>query len=192
MGSVPGYSEYMTDRPKDSGKVMGRPRKELDWDEFDKLCALQCTLAEIANFFKCSEDTVEARVKETFHITFSEYFRLRRGDGFTDLRRRMYLNAQKGNVQMQIFLAKNWLGFSDKTEQNILNTVNIGTPSTGLGADVMKQIFRDPEATKLARELALRLSASKADQALEGPEGEGGTEDGKDQQACGEAGLDKS
>jgi len=29
----------------------GRPRLEIDWTEFDRLCAVQCILAELAAFF---------------------------------------------------------------------------------------------------------------------------------------------
>ena len=54
---------------------MGRPRKEIDQDQFKKMCGLQCTLAEIAGFFDCSEDTIERWCKKTFHTTFAEAFK---------------------------------------------------------------------------------------------------------------------
>ena len=37
----------------------GRPRIEIDWAEFDRLCAVQCTLAELAAHLGVSEDTIE-------------------------------------------------------------------------------------------------------------------------------------
>ena len=39
------------------GAFVARPKKEIDQKEFEKLCALQCTKAEIAGFFNVSEDT---------------------------------------------------------------------------------------------------------------------------------------
>ena len=33
---------------------MARPSKEINKEQFESLCNLQCTLDEIAGFFKCS------------------------------------------------------------------------------------------------------------------------------------------
>ena len=41
----------------------GRPKKQINWEEFDKLCFMQGTLAEIAGFFGVSEDTIERSCK---------------------------------------------------------------------------------------------------------------------------------
>ena len=38
-------------------RKIGRPLKEIDKVQFEKLCNLQCTLLEIAGFFNCSDDT---------------------------------------------------------------------------------------------------------------------------------------
>ena len=95
--------------------VMGRPRIPIDWEQFDKLCQLQCTLNEIAGWFKCSIDTIENRVKEEFGRTFSDYHNEKRQAGIISLRRRQYEIAMSGNVTMLIFLGKNLLNQSDKT-----------------------------------------------------------------------------
>ena len=61
--------------------AMGRPRKEINETEFAKLCRLQCTLIEIADFFDCSEDTIQNWVKENYTddegnpITFSVLYK---------------------------------------------------------------------------------------------------------------------
>lgn len=39
-------------------KKKGRPPIEIDQEQFEKLCEIQCTLEEIANVLKCSMDTV--------------------------------------------------------------------------------------------------------------------------------------
>ena len=99
--------------------VMGRPRIEIDWKEFDKLCGLQCTLEEIAGWFNCSIDTIENRVKEVHGITFSEYFSQKRSSGRISLRRKQYEAAMSGNTALLIWLGKQYLNQSDKQDQNI-------------------------------------------------------------------------
>lgn len=95
---------------------MGRPKIELDWEQFNKLCEIQCTLNEIAGWFNCSEDTIENRVQEEFGCTFSELRSKRSSKGRIGLRRKQMQTAMSGNVTMQIFLGKQYLGQSDKVE----------------------------------------------------------------------------
>jgi len=94
---------------------MGRPRKEIDFKELEKLCHIQCTEIEISEWFHCSVDTLNARVKEKFGITFAEYFEKYRVSGKVALRRNIFkLSEKQGHVA--IFLAKNWLGMKDSHE----------------------------------------------------------------------------
>ena len=87
---------------------------EIDWDIFDKLCGIQCTLAELCAFFGCSEDTVERRVKEHSGLKFADYYTQKRKAGFVSLRRKQFETAMKGNVTMLIWLGKQWLNQVDK------------------------------------------------------------------------------
>ncbi len=98
---------------------MGRPRIEIDWKELDKLCGLQCSLEEIAGWFNCSIDTIEARIKETHGMTFPEYFSQKRSGGKISLRRKQYETAMSGNVTMLIWLGKQYLNQKDKIEQEV-------------------------------------------------------------------------
>ena len=95
---------------------MGAPRKEIDYALLDKFCEMQCTQEEIANFFNIDADTLNARVKEEYEMTFSDYFAKKRGTGKMSLRRMQWTSAAKGNIAMQIFLGKNLLGQADKQE----------------------------------------------------------------------------
>jgi hypothetical protein len=104
--------------------VMGRPRIEIDFKEFDKLCGLQCTLEEIAGWFNCSVDTIENRVKEVHGVTFSEYYSQKRSSGKISLRRKQYEAAMAGNTALLIWLGKQYLGQSDKQEQSINHNVD--------------------------------------------------------------------
>jgi len=97
-------------------KKMGRPIKEIDWKEFDKLCALQCTEQEIADWFEICTDTLETRIKETYGVTFSELFRRKRGKGKIALRRMQMQACEKGNTALLIFLGKQYLKQTDKNE----------------------------------------------------------------------------
>jgi hypothetical protein len=64
------------------------PRIEPDWEVFDRLCEVQCTLAEIAAHFGVSEDTIERAVKREHSVSFADYFGEKRKAGFVSLRRR--------------------------------------------------------------------------------------------------------
>ena len=99
----------------DTPKKMGRPRKEINNTEFEKLCGLQCTLEEIAGFFDCSPDTIENWCKREYGVTFSEIYKRFSYGGKLTLRRNMLKLSEKSAV-MAIFLAKNWLGMTDNVE----------------------------------------------------------------------------
>ena len=93
---------------------MGRPRIEIDQSDFEKLCVLQCTKEDIANWFECSEDTIEKWCKRTYGETFTAVFAQKREKGKVSLRRMQWKSAEAGNVTMQIFLGKQYLGQKDQ------------------------------------------------------------------------------
>ena len=95
---------------------IGRPRKEIDKNTFEKLCALFCTEEDIADFFECSVDTVNRWCKSTYGMTFADIYPKKRSKGKISLRRMQFDIAKKGNATMAIFLGKNYLGQSDKQE----------------------------------------------------------------------------
>lgn len=100
---------------------MGRPRLDIDFESFEKLCALHCTLEEIAAFLHVSADTVERRVKEHYGSTFAEIHREKAAAGKISLRRAMWEKATKSRDNtMLIWLSKNHLGMSDKHEERVI------------------------------------------------------------------------
>ena len=101
----------------------GRPRVEIDKEQFESLCAISCTLEEISGFFKHDEKTVEAWCKRTYKTGFSDIYKKLAGRGKMSLRRLQWKSAQAGNVTMQIWLGKQWLGQTDKVEQKTDATV---------------------------------------------------------------------
>lgn len=100
---------------------MGRPELEVDWELAEKLAFIQCTAAEIADALKVSEATMLRRCKELYDCTFAEWIQQKGAGGRSSLRKMQFDTAKKGNVIMQIWLGKNWLGQKDKSEvtQNI-------------------------------------------------------------------------
>lgn len=120
---------------------MGRPKREIDTEQFENLCAIQCTKEEIALWFNCSEDTVEKWCKRTYKENFSVVFAKKRGKGKISLRRSQFELAKK-NPTMAIWLGKQWLGQRD-------------TPPD---VQIDKQLIRDALSESLA-ELSKEMDA---------------------------------
>ena len=93
----------------------GTKQIAIDWEKFESLCRMQCTLREIADAFNCSERTIERKVQEKYDGLFVEIYKRKRQGGLISLRQNMFKMAAK-HPNMAIFLAKNWLGMTDKTE----------------------------------------------------------------------------
>jgi len=120
MGRTPKKSTAEDKSAKKSGtkKKMGRPRKEIDAELFKKLCALQCTLDEIAGVFDCSPDTIERWCKRTYKQTFAETYKIHSAKGKMSLRRYQFDLAKKSAV-MAIWLGKQYLGQTEKQEVQV-------------------------------------------------------------------------
>ena len=98
---------------------MGRPRKEINKTEFEKLCFLQCTEREFCSWFDVSDETLNKWCKETYDgRTFLDVFKEKRENGLISLRRTQFQLAEKSPA-MAIFLGKNLLGQTDKMEQTV-------------------------------------------------------------------------
>ena len=100
---------------------MARPKKEIDQEQFEKLCGLQCTKEEVADWFDCSEDTIERWCKATYDESFAVVFAKKRQVGKVSLRRMQWKLAQK-NASMAIF------DFTGKVEVAV--TYNLGEVQT--------------------------------------------------------------
>jgi len=103
---------------------MGAPKKEIDFAEFEKLCSLLCTEDDIANFFKISVDTLNARCKEHYGFTFSDTYKKYSVLGRISLRRAQMAAAEKGNPTMLIWLGKQYLGQRDKLTEDDSKLLN--------------------------------------------------------------------
>lgn len=93
----------------------GRPKKEIDKKNFEKLCAILCTQEEICGFFGVTDKTLTKWVKETYKESFSDIYKKYSAGGKISLRRSQF-NIAKTNASMAIFLGKNYLGQRDSFE----------------------------------------------------------------------------
>ena len=123
----------------------GRPPKELDKKQFEKLCALQATLEEIAGFFDCDENTVNAWCNRVYNADFSVVFKSKSAQGKLSLRRTQFKLAEK-SAAMAIFLGKNMLGQTDKIEQTVMEVEDLSSLADMLRTDAPATQNDDQEA----------------------------------------------
>lgn len=102
---------------------MGRPMKQIDKVQFEKLCALQCTEEEICGFLDVTDKTLERWCQKEYKAHFSEVFRQKRGVGKVSLRRSQWRLAEK-NANMAIWLGKQYLGQRDMPQENTTEAQN--------------------------------------------------------------------
>ena len=94
----------------------GAPKKAIDYDMLDKLCAIMCTGEECAEMLGIDYDTLNNRLKEDVSVGFSDYFKRKSTKGKVSLRRSQFLAATEDNsVPMMIWLGKQHLGQTDKS-----------------------------------------------------------------------------
>lgn len=97
---------------KTDAENMGRPKVDINREQFEELCSLFCTLSDISGFFKCSEDTIQNWCKNEYGETFSVVYKMFLGAGKTSLRRNQFA-LSKTNATMAIWLGKQYLDQKD-------------------------------------------------------------------------------
>jgi len=97
----------------------GRPRINLDYEKLDKLCAIMCTGEEIASILNIDYDTLNRALKRDKHGGFADYYKNKSANGKMSLRRVQMKQALDGNTTMLVWLGKQHLDQSDKSDQNI-------------------------------------------------------------------------
>lgn len=112
----------------------GRPKKQIDQEQFEKLCELQCTQEEICGWFDVTDKTLTSWCKATYRSSFSEIYNKKREKGKISLRRAQFQLAQK-NAAMAIFLGKNYLGQTDRIEQIVTQIEDLTPLADMINAD---------------------------------------------------------
>ena len=102
----------------------GRPSKLplINQEHFEGMCRIQCTKDEICGILDIDEGTLTKWCKETYNLGFSDIYKKKSSTGKMSLRRQQFKSAENGNVTMQIWLGKQYLGQTDKIEEKIKNT----------------------------------------------------------------------
>jgi len=88
----------------------GRKAVNIDLEQVEKLCGLQCTDEELASVLGVSLRTIDRRKSQP---PFAEAMARGKAKGRMSLRRNLWALASKGNPAANIFLAKNLLGYKD-------------------------------------------------------------------------------
>jgi len=104
----------------------GQHKILIDWEEFEKLCAIQATEVEISEWFGCTIELLNQRCKKQYKLTFLDIYKKKSSGGKASLRRQQFQTAmgikQDGkflvppNATMQIWLGKQYLRQADKQE----------------------------------------------------------------------------
>ena len=88
---------------------MARPKKyNIDPEQVEKLASFGCSNTEIASFYGCDESLIRK--------SYSEFIAKGKDKGKIRLRQLLWKSAERGNVAMQIWLSKQYLGMADKQE----------------------------------------------------------------------------
>lgn len=121
----------MGKRSKAVRQIRNHAKIKIDEKEFERLCFIQCTQQEIADWFRVSPDTIDRWCKLHYRANFAEIFAQKRGNGKISLRRQMFQNATaNNNTVMQIWLSKQYLGMADKQEVKQETTSNVNIDMT--------------------------------------------------------------
>ena len=111
---------------KPTGNPNGRPPVKIEKEKFEKLCAMQCTEQDIADFYGCDPNTINEWCKRAYGETFLDVFRKKRTAGRVSLRAAGFKMA-KSNPSVHIFYAKNFLGMTDKVEQTVMEVEDLSS-----------------------------------------------------------------
>ncbi len=94
---------------------MARPRKEIDSKQFEALCKIQCTQAEICDVLDVTDKTLTRWCRETYSLGFSDIYKKFASYGKASIRRNQ-IDLSKHNASMAIWLGKQYLGQRDIPE----------------------------------------------------------------------------
>ena len=100
-------------------KKITKPIYKIEYKKLDAMCAIQCTGEECAAILGVDYDTLNRGLKREGHKGFAEYFKQKSAHGKVSLRRRQSRAAEEGNTTMMIWLGKQWLGQTDKADEEM-------------------------------------------------------------------------
>ena len=90
--------------------------KQLDWEKLDAILQFGARLLDAQDILGLGRETIREKIKERFDMTFTEYRELRMSKMRMKLLQKQYDVAMSGNVTMLIWLGKQHLKQTEKTE----------------------------------------------------------------------------
>ena len=101
---------------KKQNKKTGRPKKyNIQKEKVEQLASFGCTNTEIASFFGCDVSLITK--------TYSQFLTKGRDKGKIRLRQLQWKSAEKGNTAMLIWLGKQILNQTDKSEVELVKPI---------------------------------------------------------------------
>lgn len=108
--------------------MAGRPKAKIDWKMVDKYLQAQCTGVGIASLLGIAYVTLARACESEHNVNFEDYSQQKKGEGKELLRATMFKTAMAGDKSLQIWLSKQYLGMSDKTDTTTKTEITI-TPA---------------------------------------------------------------
>ena len=129
----------------------GRPKLEIDWNYVGKMLEAGCFATGIAATIGVDESTLRKRCETDKKLSFSEYSQQKKAKGDELLRQVQYQTAvgytdqnrvrHEPNTTMQIWLGKQRLGQTDKTEQHNTGEINVNHTGEIAFAKALTKIY---------------------------------------------------
>lgn len=104
---------------------MGRPKAIIDWERVGEMFEADCTVEGVAATIGVHRDVLYRRCKADLKVELTTLKQQKKAKGDEMLREIQLKTAKAGNVTMQIWLGKQRLGQSDKTEAAVMGQINI-------------------------------------------------------------------
>jgi hypothetical protein len=104
-------------------------KHDIPADKVKLLASFGCSYIEIGKYFGCSEGVIRKRFK-TEYEQGREEMKL-------SLRQMQWKNAQQGNTALLIFLGKNFLGQTDKSQVDHTNNLELVLKEVGFQGNPM-------------------------------------------------------
>ena len=96
--------------------MVGRPKKQIDYELVGKLAMIQCTHTEIAAILGISARTLNRDAE------YCRVYEEKKEGGKMSLRRRQWALAENGDKTMLIWLGKQYLGQKDQQATEVVDT----------------------------------------------------------------------
>ncbi len=130
-----------------SKKLIAMKKKKVDPDKVRMLASFGCKYMDIGKYFEVSEAYIRKDFKDQYEAG--------REDMKFKLRRAMWTSAMENNsIAMQIFMAKNYLGMSDKTAVDM--TTNLQSVLQECGFEENPVDKANNEQTKAMEDLGIQ------------------------------------